>query len=63
MNELNKFRFYYYKLEYLLNYMSNKIKTASSLSADSTEVRYQKALKEITKLIGLNTELRDEVNK
>lgn len=39
--------------------MSNKIKTASSLSADSTEVRYQKALKEITKLIGLNTELRD----
>lgn len=41
--------------------MSNKIKTTSSLSADSTEVRYQKALKEINKLIGINTELREEL--
>jgi hypothetical protein len=37
---------------------NNKLKTASSLSADSTEVRYQKALKEINKLIMVNTELK-----
>jgi hypothetical protein len=34
-------------------------KTTASMVADTTETRYQKALKEINKLITINTELKD----
>lgn len=38
--------------------MINSPKAVSSMSGDTTEVRYQKALKEITKLIGVNNEIK-----
>lgn len=31
------------------------------MCGDTTQMRYQKALKEITKLIGVNNEMREEV--
>lgn len=34
-------------------------KATASMMADTTETRYQKALKEINKLITINTELKD----
>lgn len=41
----------------------NNQKTSSSMIGDNTDIRYQKALKEITKLISLNNELKEEAKK
>lgn len=38
--------------------MNNPIKTNASSGIETTEVRYQKALKEINKLISVNNDLQ-----
>lgn len=38
--------------------MNIQNKAISSMTGDSAEIRYQKALKEITKLIGVNNEIK-----
>lgn len=37
----------------------NNHRTSNSMISDNTEIRYQKALKEITKLISINNELKE----
>lgn len=39
--------------------MASVPKSSSSIPVDTTEMRYQKAIKEITKLISINNELKD----
>lgn len=43
--------------------MINSPKAVSSMSGDTTEVRYSKALKEITKLIGVNNEIKQQMSR
>ncbi len=43
--------------------MTSVSNISSSLPTDTTEARYQKAIKEITKLISINNELKDEGKK
>ena len=43
--------------------MLNSPKASSSQHVDHSEIRYQKALKEINKLISINNDLREELSQ